>query len=383
VASLLTGLTPNVHGLTDMSGDRDIIAGEFTPQRVLADEVVTLAECLKAAGYATACRVNNVQAGEFYNMTQGFDDAVTSHEMDAPAMLRDLERWLAGRPADQPIFFFLLSRDAHMPYDPTYEHFVKFDRSERAVPRERYPGYRQWLHSRVKRRLDDRRRVAPQTRQRFVDLYDAELAQLDGALRALPDILERAGRRKRTLIVVTADHGERFFEHGRVGHAGIPDEAVVKVPLLFAGLDVPAGKRVHPVVRSIDIYPTLAAWVGADAPTVLQGTVLLPMIYGPPDAAEPLTAFASFMRFHHAVREGKYKLHLWKGGRRTLYDLNADPGERDDVFTEYPDVAQRLDEELMRWLDAEEALRGIVAQGETRALTPEVIEQLRSLGYIR
>ncbi len=157
VTSLLTGLTPNVHGLTDMSGDRDIIAGEFTPQRALADDVLTLAECLKGAGYATASRVNNVQAGDFYNISQGFDDAVTSHEMDAPAMLRDFDRWLAGQPAEQPVFFFMLTRDAHMPYDPAYEYFVKFNRSERAVPRESYPDHRQRLHSRVKRRLDDHR----------------------------------------------------------------------------------------------------------------------------------------------------------------------------------------------------------------------------------
>ncbi len=382
VASLLTGLTPNVHGLTDMSGDRDIIAGEFTPQRILADTVVTLAECLKEAGYATACRVNNVQAGEFYNTTQGFDDAVTSHEMDASAMLRDLDRWLAGQPADQPVFFFMLTRDAHMPYDPDYEWFVKFDRSERSTPRESYPGYRQWLHSRVKRRLDDRRSVRPETQRQFIDLYDAGLAQLDHALRILPEILERNGRRNRTLIVVIADHGERFFEHGRIGHAGVPDEATIHVPLIFAGLDMPAGKRVAPVVRSIDVYPTLAALAGACPPDVLQGTSLVPMLYGPPEEAEKLTAFASFMGFHHAVRQENYKLHLWRGGRRSLHDLNLDPGELNDIFVERPDVAERLDQELMRWLDAEEALRAVVAQGATRALTPEVIDQLRSLGYI-
>jgi arylsulfatase A-like enzyme len=383
VTSLLTGLTPNVHGLTDMSGDRDIIAGEFTPQRILADDVVTLAECLKDAGYATASRVNNVQAGEFYNIGQGFDDAVTSHEMDTPAILRDFESWLARRPAGQPVFFFMLTRDAHMPYDPNYEYFEKFSRSERTVSRESYPGYRQWLHSRVKRRLDARRSVAPETQRQFIDLYDAELAQLDDALRALPDILERAGRRNRTLIVVIADHGERFFERGRIGHAGIPDEATIHVPLIFAGLDVPIGKRVAPVVRSIDVYPTLAALAGAAAPDVLQGTSLVPILYGPPEAAEALTAFASFMESHHTVRQENYKLHLWRGGRRSLYDLNRDPGEMNDVFAEKPDVAERLDQELIRWLDAEEALRAIVAQGGTRTLTPEVIEQLRSLGYIR
>jgi len=383
VTSLLTGLTPNVHGRTDMSGDRDIIAGEFTPQRVLADDVLTLAECLKGAGYATASRVNNVQAGEFYNTAQGFDDAVTSHDVDTPAMLRDFEDWLARQPAGQPIFFFMLTRDAHMPYDPNYEYFVKFNRSERVPPRDSFPGYRQWLHSRVKRRLDDHRSVAPETQQQFVDLYDAELAQLDQALRTLPEILERAGRRNRTLIVVIADHGERFFEHGKVGHAGIPDEATIHVPLIFAGLDVPVGKRVTPVVRSIDVYPTLAALAGADAPDVLQGTSLVPMLYGPPEEAEKLTAFASFMNFHHTVRLENYKLHLWRGGRRTLYDLNVDPGELNDVFAQQPDGAERLDQELMRWLDAEEALRAVVAQGENRALTPDVIEQLRSLGYIR
>ena len=383
VASILTGLTPNVHTLTDMCGDRQIIGGQFSPQRILGDDIVTLAECLRDVGYATAARINNVQAGEFFNLTQGFDDAVTSHDLDTPGMLDEFAAWLRTLSPDKPFLFFMLTRDAHIPYDPQHEYYLKFNRSAQAVPPERFRGYCHWLRQQVERRVEQRRPVHPGLRQKWVDLYDAELAQLDDALSRLPALLDETGRRAETLIVVIADHGERFFERGRIGHSRIPDESVVHVPLIFSGLNVPAGRRLHPVVRSIDVYPTLAELAGADVPDVLQGTSLLPIVYGDPEQFPTLTAFSSYKDVHHAVRDGDLKLHLWGDGRRSLHDLEADPRELQDVWAERPDEAMRLDGLLCQWLDEEDALRQLVAHPDTRELTPEVIEQLRSLGYLR
>ncbi|MCP4589765.1 MAG: sulfatase-like hydrolase/transferase [bacterium] len=383
VASILTGLTPNVHGLTDVSRGSDIRGGHTAPKRILADGIVTLAECLRDAEYATAARVNNVHAGEFFNMTQGFDDAVTAHGMDTPAMLDDFASWLQNLDRGKPFFFFMLTRDVHIPYDPDYESYVRFNRSTEVVERERFPGYCRWLRKRVEEQVDHGRRVSPELRRKWIDLYDAELAQLDRALSRIPTLLADADCLANTLIVVTADHGERFFEHGRVGHSHVPDEAVVSIPLVFSGLDLPSGRRIRPVVRSIDVFATLAALAGAEPPDVLQGTSLLPLISGEADRLPKLTAFSSFMNAHHTLRDEAFKLHLRPDGRRELYDVVDDPAESFDLIDRNAEVAQRLDKELLRWLDQEEKLRSLVAHGTVRALTPELIEQLRSLGYVQ
>ncbi len=123
VASILTGLTPNVHGLTDVSRGRDIRSRAITPKRVLADGIQTLAECLGDAGYATADRINNVHGGEFFHLTHGLDDEVTDHTIDAPRMLDDFARWLGTTDARRPFFFFMLPRGAHIPYDPDHSYY--------------------------------------------------------------------------------------------------------------------------------------------------------------------------------------------------------------------------------------------------------------------
>ena len=383
VASILTGLTPNVHGMTDMSGDREIIGGQYSPKRVLAEEIVTLAECLRDAGYATAARVNNVQAGDFFQMTQGFDDAVTSHRMDTAAMLSDLAGWLARIDRGKPFFFFLLTRDAHIPYDPKYEYFQRFNRSPKAISQDEYARYARHLNEEARNTVEAGKPASQELRRRWIDLYDAELAQLDDALKRIPAILDETGRATNTVIVVIADHGERFFEHGRIGHAMFLDEPVIHVPLILHGPNIPAGRRIKNVVRSIDLYPTLAALAGGKPPDVLQGCNLLPLVLGDSAGFEPLTAFASFQGVEHVVRDGPYKFNHKPNGRRELFDLRRDPLELRDVAADQPDVAQRLEQRLAQWLHEEERLRQVVAEAPTRELTPEVIEQLRALGYVR
>ena len=230
----------------------------------------------------------------------------------------------------------------------------------------------------------------PEAQQRqWIDLYDAELAQLDAALAELPGILERAGRSDETILVVTADHGERFFDpHGLISHGGpVFDEPLVHVPLIFQGPLIPAGRVVEDVVRSIDVYPSVAQLAGVEPPELVQGRSLVPFWTGPPPP--PASAFASFeepgadsSRRAHAVRLGPHKLQQRFDGSLALYDLERDPRELEDRLAAEPESVLNLRAELERWLAEERALGALVARGEIRELTPDVLEQLRELGYV-
>jgi arylsulfatase A-like enzyme len=376
VASMLTGLTPNVHRLTDYyeipNDDR----------RTLADEVVTIAESLKQAGYATFWRSNNVHASDFFNLTQGFDDAdELLSSQRTPLMLSQLEQWLAGVDREQPFFGFILTADIHTPYLPDYEHYLAFCRSEPvARPLLRPTATR--LHSTLKRLERAGKEISESQKQLWIDLYDASLRQLDDVLATVPDLLDKAGRAN-TLVVIMGDHGERFFgAHGAIGHARpFMEEEVVHVPLLMQGPGIPAGLRITDLTRSIDLYPTLIEIAGATPPDYLQGQSLVPLLTGRAGWQE-VSAFASYNEEAHMVRSGSYKLHATTSGLSRLYNLDSDRREVSDLLDKLPEVTASLRSLLKGWLNAEIELQKKVSSGDAKELSPEVLEQLKALGYI-
>jgi arylsulfatase A-like enzyme len=142
------------------------------------------------------------------------------------------------------------------------------------------------------------------------------------------------------------------------------------------------------VVRSIDVYPTLLELAGVPSPDLLQGRSLVPLLAGGGGGAAP-SAFASFEepgdeppRRSYALRKGPHKLQRRPDGSFVLHDLERDPRELEDRFGAEPETVVNLGAELDRWLDDERTLQALVARGESRDLTPEVVDQLRELGYV-
>jgi arylsulfatase A-like enzyme len=380
-ASILTGLTPNVHQMLDFYRRSEILGPQMTARRVLPDSLTTLAECLRQAGFATGARTNNVHAGSFFNMLQGFDDAATVHEANTGEMLDDMRGWLARLGANEAFFFFLFTRDAHTPYRPGYESYRRFNRSAELVPEKDYVEYLDDLNARVRQLIHAKRPVPRNLQEHWVDLYDAGMAELDHALRRLPEVLEQSGRASSTFIIITADHGERLFDHGKIGHGWGLDEAVLRVPLIVTGPGIAADTRVSAVARSIDIYPTVATLVGVKPPRMLQGRTLTPLLDGTAGSVPEVTAFSSTGRAH-ALRDGDYKLHQRNDGRESVFHLADDPGESLNLARDDPPRARRLRAELYRWLRQEAQLRRSIGAAPTRNLSPAVREQLEALGYL-
>lgn len=383
--SLLTGLTPHVHGMMDFYHPERSKKeeGEGLERRVLPEGFETLPSALAGAGYDTFCRVNNVHAGEFFGLTRGCQDQVTRFALGTDQMVDDLAGWLGRREADDPFFAYLFTRHVHTPYSPTYEAFRALRPGVEDPPPERFDALRQEVSRQVWRLTKARRPVPEPLQQAWTDLYDAQIPDLDRALSRLPGLLENAGAGTDTLILVTGDHGERFFESGRVDHGGPRlDEPVLHIPLLAWGAGVPAGRRIAPVVRSIDVFPTLLELGGAELPVVLQGESLLPLIWQRGAAAPERSAFARSGKSSFAVRLGRHKLRVQQGAKRGLYDVVDDPREEQNLFAEDPRTARRLERELQRWLEEEEALARVVGGESTRELPPAVLEELRALGYL-
>jgi arylsulfatase A-like enzyme len=228
---------------------------------------------------------------------------------------------------------------------------------------------------------------------RLVDLYDGSIAYADSRLEIFLDELSDKGILDETLIIVTADHGEGFLDHGRLFHSGdlVYDE-LMRVPLIMRyPKAIPAGADVDVPVRLIDLMPTVLEAAGLSASPDeaegihMEGTSLIPLVGGNEVEIELREGSEVYCEgaLVSCVRTNNWK-YIDSQGHNTLalYDLLNDPGEKHNLFSEREDVARNLAErlrsytELVRfYLEEHEGPTPIAVDEETR-------KRLRALGYV-
>jgi arylsulfatase A-like enzyme len=186
---------------------------------------------------------------------------------------------------------------------------------------------------------------------RDVDLYDAEITYTDRAIGRVLDALDRAGLTDSTAIIVTADHGEEFGEHGGEAHGWDVFNELIRIPLVVRVPGAPPG-RVRAHVTQRDVPPTVAELLGVAQPAGIKDRSLLPLVLGGPREDDravmsgPLSSFDA-----GAVMAGRWKLHFCLFNEsRALYDLSADPGESLNLFEARPQIAELMEALLRRHL---------------------------------
>ena len=212
---------------------------------------------------------------------------------------------------------------------------------------------------------------------RFLSLvYDAKYRGVDRQVVApLIKELRRIGRWDRTLFILTADHGEELYEHRGYAHGHALWNEVTHVPLIvkFPKGMRPAGlrKRVGALTSNVDLYPSILDLLGLQAPKGLPGRP----IFG----AMTDRAIMTQGRLEWAVLQGRDKLIARTSGEKLLFDLETDPLEKSSQTAARPERA----EELTAMGEAALAYSGAVTAPEVETeLSPEVVERLRSLGYL-
>lgn len=245
--------------------------------------------------------------------------------------------WLSSRNADRPYFAFLNYFDAHTPYMSPPEFGGKFS-----------ADYRQ---GNIRARSLDS--WSAEDIQRFNNAYDGSIAYIDHQLGALLDALEQRHDLDRTIVIVTADHGEHFGEHRLLTHAVSLYTQLLHVPLLIVYPPrVPAGRRVGSFVGLRDLPATILDLSGAANGSGLPGASLAPYWSGDwPKAsdsvilAEAGNTLSDFPR-HYPTSKGAMRsivvghMHYIKNygdGREELYDLEGDFDEVHDLAPSRPD----------------------------------------------
>lgn len=394
-ASMLCGLYPTSHGarwhFTDMSQVKSL----RDPPGTMSLECESLAEILQANGYRTAAVLaNSFWLNEFTQLNQGFDlfDASTGDELMAP--FRQAEEitdtavdWLEeGR--EQPFFLCLNYLDPHAPYNPPPPYDALFvTKASKADSQElRYWQYwlDEWTDAR-KRVIGEGEELSPAELAVFEERYDGEIAYMDAHIGRLLDWLRDTGQYDRTLVFVTADHGEVFGEHGLFGHAFRLYEPEIAVPML---VKLPFSGRKGEVdhgVQHVDIMPTALEILGLPIPEAVQGQSML----APSDRALVAEEYVfpklagpwpQFNHVQHAIYYGTLKYIENSDGKQELFDLEQDPGEQTDLAELREDDTQALAAMLDNW---RELVQPIEQQRTVpREWDPEHEQRLKDLGYV-
>jgi len=364
-----------------ISGIEFVEVGPAGEWHRLDDRMTTLAEYLGQAGYRTIGLSASPNNGKARNNHQGFDefqelwrwpghDRNHPEQTDPHRLTRLALDAVQMQDRSTPVFLALHYVPPHEPYKPKPE-FDLFGDPDYDGPIE--PGM---MFRGLAARPDDEADL-----ERMVSLYDGNLRMADDAVGQLFDGLRAIGRWQNALVLLTSDHGEAFFEHGRQGHNSTLYDEMLHIPFILRlpGGRRPAGARTDDLVILSDAVPTILGELGIAVDKVVGGVDLL----------SPSRSAAERVLFHRhtdgrqfAVHTRKWKAILAQTKSRPpmLFDLESDPGEANNLVTKRPLVFQGLASLLRRHM-LETQQQGL---DSTQVEMPESdIRALRSLGYLR
>lgn len=364
IASMLTGVPPPVHGMrTESAAD------------VLPRGMRTLPLELQSLGYATALLSANLHLDPAFGLSRGVSHHRARYEDGADLVSRALT-WLDERPAD-PFFLLLFTMDTHDPWKDR-KRYDDADGLEASAPGA------QRLGDAASRR---RRGVEEPTEAEVAKmraLYDENVRYTDEQLGVLLRGLENRGLAGRTIVIVTADHGESFGEHGDFFHGWNLYEELLHVPLVVAGPGLPRGET-RTGLLSLDELPALILHL-VHAPRVQLAV---------PAAARRMLADESrgralFAETHFrgrrlaAVRRDRWKLIRHAGSSAVeLFDLGRDPDESENLAAQRQGLTRRLGGLLDGWYRRHPpATSGDRPAAAAAPIDRELRQQLEALGYL-
>ncbi|MDH3401998.1 MAG: sulfatase-like hydrolase/transferase [Acidobacteriota bacterium] len=366
VASVFTGLLPQEHRAND-------------DDEGLAEEAVTLAEMLTAAGFETAGFSANGNAAQGPDFDQGFATWTHAAQSRSGPLVEQAIAWLRSRDAQRPFFLWVHTIDPHAPYAPPA------DLREAFAP----PGTDPELGSlRTFERLQHKElALTPEITAQLVGLYDAEIRNNDRSFGRFLAELRALGLADDTIVVFLSDHGEEFGEHGGWSHGKTLYAEMLETPLVIRFPDVGRGRRVDFTAQHVDLVPTVLDYFGLEAPPRLAGRSLVRLLEGTaPPAADRAFAYLDLRgRTLSSVIAGPWKYVAREPGRISvvaspqLYRRDLDDAERDDLLADEPGTARALAtllaSEERQWA---QALEPSVVDTKDKQLQKE----LRALGYV-
>jgi len=368
---LFTSLPALVHGATKFGTGLEV-------------PVVTLAEAFRNQGYDTGAFAEGGPLVPRLGFGIGFDRWKENPSLFYLFPMGQVERtfaqgleWIEQR-QNRPFFVFLHTFQVHAPLSPPRSYLDYF--------------------------LDEEDDVEHSEEFMQVVRYDQEIRYVDDQLAILWGKLQDRGIAQNTILVLVSDHGDEFWEHGARGHASLPYEEVLDVPLIVVGPGLEKGLRSQRSLHHVDIMPTILDLAGIPIPEHALGESFADSVRDTDAQGE--TGTASRIRISaswivppgtsvpaFAIRNRHLKAIRYQTGPETkveCFDIENDPKEKVDLCAEGPtEEATQLLERLGVYESAMEAKRLSLggegldeSEADAVSLSPEQEAQLRELGYV-
>ncbi|MEE9296546.1 MAG: sulfatase [Phycisphaerae bacterium] len=412
VTSMLTGVYPSQHGAFEgikRSKGRSIV----TTDRLQSSQS-TLAEEFSRNGWRCGAFINNAQLGEFTRLNRGFSSYAPSAGK-ADRLIGIFLEWLEAD-THTPFFAYLHFLEAHWPYKPRRRHVKMFGGNRDT---NYFRDFSARDYGKLRRAISQGAASLSQEQlQQMIQMYDGAVRRLDGKLKIILAMLNELGLRDQTAIIVTADHGEEFLDHGRIGHGQSLYNELTHVPLIMSLPDDAHGfESVGPIrdrntVSLVNLPCTILGMAGIEsaipgrdlrAPSETQELTLGELRVG---WRYQQTATRSGWKLHRGYRfkppNGKLSRDI--SPRRLveecpydvsyeLYNVHGDPSERDNQADDpqRQSVLRELEGDLDRWWG--EVSRATPLSREVTPSAPDqfdgdveidstVVQRLHDLGYI-
>jgi choline-sulfatase len=326
-ASLFTGAYPALHTVHGHSAK-------------LPKSLTTLAETFTAAGYLSGGYVSNGYISSKWQFAQGFKKSVFSNFIrenkanSARAIFASAKKFIDKYKA-KPFYLYLGTSDPHVTYRAHKGLLKRYD----SAP---YSGTYKKNVTGTELGVLKRRKALPRTRdrQRIEALYENEIEFNDIYFGKLIAHLKAAGIYDQTMIIVSSDHGDEFWEHGSCGHGQSLHQELISVPLIIKMPGwLPKGKRMKFGVDGVDLLPTVQRILGQTRSKGIQGEELLGKVWskGP---IYPIAQIASMGVKRYALQVGPAKIIMAGPKAIKVYDTGNDPAEQTDVSSKKPIYAR-------------------------------------------
>ena len=356
-ASIFTSLYPFQHGVL-----MGLLAAKkhqkFDPNikiNKIPAEITTITELLKNRGYKTYGISDNLNIGERQGFHQGFDRFITYNYKSAKTVNKTLKEWQPEIQKNGKYFIYLHYMDPHAPYN----------------------WRKPWYQPQKEYRADK------------ISAYDSEINYADVHIEEMFKLFEWD---KNTLVIITSDHGEGLWDHGRMGHGGSLYREQIQVPLFFLLPNKKKGKEVAVNVNTIDILPTVRGLLGMKGDESLAGKSLVPLIRDETNNLDNRYIFSYLWKkwatdtpgsfFEVEYRSAIYKTWHYQiklPQRRQLFNLMRDTKERNNRVRQGKKIAALLE---VKFNDYFKTSKKFQQQTTDFQLDEEALKKLKQLGYI-
>jgi len=400
IASILTGTYPGYHGA--------YVAPEIF-YRKLSEENITIAEILKREGFLTAgivsCMITSrlgfnqgfhyfedkivnypillstFGAFSFLNHFFPLEDFLFFNGLHGHRVADQINQlaisWLERNREKSPFFFFLHYFDSHLPYLPFHSGNTKGKLSDLIQMKYSHGNPNYWRMERclIGSVSSGKKPLLPEEREYLVTNYDGEILFLDAKIGEILDKLKGLELYDNSLIIITADHGEAFGEHGLMAHGKALYEDNIHVPLIikYPLNDVHEGIINYPVSLT-GIVPTILSYLSIDPMGTIQGSSFQER------KSQKIISQKFYKPDMISMIFEDYKYVKVLGGEDQLFNIKKDPGEKENLIGQELEIERKLKK---------------VLEGQTKELSlfqktdkvveidKQMMENLRALGYIK